>query len=789
MNEHMLSGCCSTPLSSYLKSIAVLRLLSVQKDAKVKGCWKGNSFCILSSLTRDEIEAFFCTEYSPTPIVAPWNGGSGFSPGDSREGIEAILGSTDPRFALYRKVIETVKSWPEMPKPPERVGDITQTLSAAAGEMRPGKARNDIEQLLQGIASSAPSPEALGGAKPEAMLLKDVESLARKKGGVAQKALTSWWNAIKKARTRCTSLERGDNKDLLLSLCRVRLPEEALEWIDAAYALRSDGSASYNPILAIGGIDARLEFSNNFMQRVSELLLTAKTEQSKSHLRSALFGDVTVGLISGKIGQYDPGRAGGFNQGAEVETKDFKINPWDFVLMLEGTLLLAGALARRSLAEADTLASPFTVRFSSVGFTSSGTDSSRHETWLPLWQKPSSYQEVKHLFSEGRSTVGKKQARTGLDFSLAVGTLGVDRGIEAFERYAYLKRKGDNYIALPAGRLPVRYKPELELLEELDQVTFPLDRFLREFKNVPATFSTARRQIDEAAFACSKEPGPLLFADLVRALGKMERLLATRDRAKKPALSRPLLGLSPRWIMQCDDGSVEVRIAASIASIRGTGKVGPIRCNMSEVNPESPSRWAESNKQVAWFGSSLVERLSRVLARRMMDAERLSAPHIPLEAHLELSPCDLMPFLSGSTDDNKLEELLWGFTLIKRRKDEISEVRQVWRHPLEVSPISRTLALLKLLHSPHKIRDVLIRFESRAIQLLFAGRVLDACSVAIHRMKVSELKPFAVTYEEKLHPMRLLACLLVPVSEQRKMEALVLEKKTDRDSLEGAADV
>ena len=74
MHEHILQGCRTRPIASYLKAIGLLRLLAEQKDPQAKGWWQGENFSIRTILERDELEAFFCDEYAPTPIVAPWNG-------------------------------------------------------------------------------------------------------------------------------------------------------------------------------------------------------------------------------------------------------------------------------------------------------------------------------------------------------------------------------------------------------------------------------------------------------------------------------------------------------------------------------------------------------------------------------------------------------------------------------------------------------------------------------------------------------------------------------------------
>ena len=50
--------------------------------------------------------------------------------------------------------------------------------------------------------------------------------------------------------------------------------------------------------------------------------------------------------------------------------------------------------------------------------------------------------EVKHLFAEGRAQLGRRQARTAVEFALAVNLLGVSRGVKSFVRYGFLKRNG-----------------------------------------------------------------------------------------------------------------------------------------------------------------------------------------------------------------------------------------------------------------------------------------------------------------------------------------------------------
>ena len=100
METHILTGCRPTPLASYLKAVGIMRILWDQKDRSLQGWWENETFILKTDLDQASLEKFFCEEYCPTPIVSPWNGGSGFDLGDSMEAKDAITGTTDKRFAL-----------------------------------------------------------------------------------------------------------------------------------------------------------------------------------------------------------------------------------------------------------------------------------------------------------------------------------------------------------------------------------------------------------------------------------------------------------------------------------------------------------------------------------------------------------------------------------------------------------------------------------------------------------------------------------------------------------------
>src|SRR3954451_3274933 len=76
--EHVLHACAPVPLAGYLKALGVFRLVAEQADPVARGLWRDERFVLCTRLSEDELIRFFVDNYQPTPVVSPWNGGSGF---------------------------------------------------------------------------------------------------------------------------------------------------------------------------------------------------------------------------------------------------------------------------------------------------------------------------------------------------------------------------------------------------------------------------------------------------------------------------------------------------------------------------------------------------------------------------------------------------------------------------------------------------------------------------------------------------------------------------------------
>lgn len=108
MPDLTLDGCRSRPLAGYLKTLGITRVLSHQLDGEVRVRWNHDTFEVSSDLDADGLRSFWLDHYVPTPVLSPWNGGSGFYPRGNTTAVEnltTIEGSTDQRLEPYRELI------------------------------------------------------------------------------------------------------------------------------------------------------------------------------------------------------------------------------------------------------------------------------------------------------------------------------------------------------------------------------------------------------------------------------------------------------------------------------------------------------------------------------------------------------------------------------------------------------------------------------------------------------------------------------------------------------------
>ena len=71
-------------------------------------------------------------------------------------------------------------------------------------------------------------------------------------------------------------------------------------------------------------------------------------------------------------------------------------------------------------------------------------------------------------------------------------------------------------------------------------------------------------------------------------------------------------------------------------------------------------QWTERGGHVVWAGGDLARNLGAILIRRTMDAQKAGETPLPLASLFPTSLADIAAFTTGQTDDQKLEDLVWG---------------------------------------------------------------------------------------------------------------------------------
>ncbi len=763
MNEPLsLDGCTPEPLMGYLKALGVLRLVSEQKDPEARGFWADGVFKLTTSLDRGGLVAFFRDEYKPTALLAPWNSGSGFyikldldqllkSGGsdvvfksrDVVDAINAIESSDTERLATYRRQIRQTK---------QALGQLAERVNFATALAKP---------LHMWTVAKFKSDQK--NAKDDA---------------------TKVLNAMMLFRSGEETFSIGkDAKDKFVSDLRGKvLTDDGLFWLDAALAMRTGQkkNRTESPTLGSGGNIGNSDFSARFAQLLPEVMPLRGGDPvpagSEAWLTAALFGTPAPQLGKVSVDQFDPGKAGGANgtQGMEAAPT---LNPWDYLLMMEGAIALAGNTSRRLGAGRAGATFPFVVESSSAGHGSVGSDKTRGEAWLPLWTSPTIYGEVKLLLSEGRAEVGRVRARSGLTFAQAVAGLGVDRGIRSFVRYEFQERLGQSYIATPVGRFDVPNAPidGIELVRALNPLINSLQMAADD--NAPARFSTAVRRIEAAVFDFCKYGGKARLTAILAAFGRAERELAVGDmKPEKRRIRRPLAGLPAGWLKAANDGSAEFSLARGVAFLHiGLKGTGPARQYIEPVNYNPKFRswaWGERGGHVVWGSGDLARNLSAVVVRRLMDSEKNGEPTPPFGSSFPVTLPDISAFVNSETDDDKLEDLLWGLSLIDHGQE--------WELPALCgrAELPRAYALTKLTLLPRSIdwgpSPVTVKPEPAIAAKLRAGDVQGACEVALRRLRASGFSPIGGFLADGsrrdidwasggVPPERLLAALLFPI--------------------------
>ncbi len=495
---------------------------------------------------------------------------------------------------------------------------------------------------------------------------------------------------------------QGPNKARLVALLRARVPEPALRWIDAAIVMSGD-NLRFPPLLGTGGNDGRLDFTNTFMRRLVggkrknlfDASSGAPTLHCREQLENSLFRLPIRTMFDSPAGQFSPG-AGGPNATIGYKSKPL-INPWDYVLMLEGASMFASAATRRHESSILSRASfPFTVKASGAG--DGGVDASdeadsRAEFWAPLWNRSASFREVDALFNEGRAVSNGQTSVDGLSFAHAIASLGVSRGISEFQRYGFLQRAGKAYYAAALGRRSAEASPGAGLYSDLNSRGWlkTVQRYSRG-QNQPAALRSATKALEDSLFDVLRPNSSYrTVAATLEAIGQLAMWLSKSPVGQKEVPPPPLL--SGTWMDLANDGSPEFGIAAALAGLgldlpdvpgNQSQCVPPMAAHLAPLtdslrdgfermtfftgNKLRRNRsWSSdpSPPTVVWVSGELVQNMIAILERRFVETSIRGLAEKPLGSARFARLPDIAAFLKGDFDDRRCSALLAGLVWAK----------------------------------------------------------------------------------------------------------------------------
>ncbi len=740
IHVHALDGCAPAPLAHYLKALGALRLVAEQADPEARGWWDGERFRLATALDAPQLREFFLHRYAPTPFVSPWLRGSGFfKPNDP--GLKPVEAATSSRFSPFSIGIKASRAF---------LDELAQADTAVREIKAETKQKGLTKAQREQLRDQPDYKQRLAAAERLFKTLKaDVIPTLRK----------SW---------------RGLHQ----------------QWLNVALVVQDEGDARYPAMLGSGGNDGNLDFGNNFMQRLGDVFELAAAQAgprpaAQGWLHAALWGEPAVGCLQDRaVGQFLPGGAGGANSvnGAEGTSQ---LNPFDFILMMEGCLLFTAHAVKRLDAQAtQRAAAPFVMAAQAAGYASAGKadESARGEQWMPLWSQPLTLSEARRLFAEGRAQIGSGTATQPLDMARAVARLGTARGIVAFQRYGYIVRNGESNLAVPLGRFSVqpRVSPHVGCLDDLAVWISRLRRSAAD-KDATARLATAAQRIGDAAFDAAQDPDtPMRWQHLLLALAKVEAVMRTGSGFKV----QPVPALRPQWVEAADDGTPEFRLALSLAlqarAFRRDGRpLDAVRQHWLPLDRQRPGRFATTGEatsprlarlpEVVMEGRDGIADAIALLQRRLVTAQGDGAAGFGLrpapraEAFIE----DITTWLRGRVDADRTLALARALMALHR-----GDWAEQW---IKLKPPARSdepwpddaWACIRLACSPWPLPDGSApRCNPAILRRLATGQAGPALELALRRLQAHGIRPRVRTTTASPLTARLWASALAfPLSE------------------------
>jgi CRISPR-associated protein Csx17 len=722
LHVHKLEGCAPTPLAHYLKALAILRLVSEQRDLKARGFWKDEAFWLVTDLSRDDVVRFFLDEYRPTPILSPWNGGSGFyfreekskekdetgkraktglrnEPTAATRALASLLASTSDRLRPYRECAAVAKS-------------VVESLELTQA---PGDA--DKARLIATLRSRLPDVRWIDASVTS---LGDDFECAPLVGSGGNDGNEDFSKNFLERILSLIGPEAGETRALLLSSLFAEAAPGAFDFAPGQFF--PGGNA---------GVNAGVGFSGKPTSNPWEYVFALEGALAFAGAASRRFESLTGGAAFPFAVRVDPA---GYSSAGEADREGSRFEVWlpiwqqatdlagVIALLGDGRVRVDGADARRSVDVARAIASFGTSRGVS-GF------------------------ERTAFFTRNGN----------MHYAVPAG------------RWA-------------ASSQP---RKELDLLHDVGRWVDRLRR-IAQGGSAPQTLMSAIHVIDEALLGvCRAGSDSRNWEALLIAIGRGENALLHSPRIAGDPKNEltPLPQLRVQWLSAIDDNSPEFRLAAALASqevtllLKGREIRKPVSAHWMPLDRAIPaSRFATdasglvSDPDVVCTGDDLERDCIALLRRRVQMAPALKNRGLgvyPLEG-AEARLTDVMAFLSGDVDDRRILALARPLMALKWSEGTAQARRLAPRVVAgDTSRVDAAYAVARVTHlpSPQALRSSMpIRLDAEPIARLVAGQLWPAMDVCLRRLASSGFVPVVHFFAgDRRYARRLAAALAFPI--------------------------
>ena len=280
-------------------------------------------------------------------------------------------------------------------------------------------------------------------------------------------------------------------------------------------------------------------------------------------------------------------------------------------------------------------------------------------------------------------------------------------------------------------------------------------------KGAPASLIRLVRSLDAQIMKFCTSPTNVNLMQVAIVMGHLEKYASLLDD------TTPLSHLSGEWLAGCYDETAEFRLAASIASIQANQTI-PIRENLEDINM-SKLKFQRSRSRAWNANDTTLRNMERVLLRRVLEGNMKSSSKMPLDGYIPAEMHDIVMFLHGKLNLEKIGELILPLSFINMAPG----IDYPWKNKRigDYIPLPEAYLLLKLIYPPYPGYD--IPHDTSILNLLQAGRASVAYERGVYVLRShgllpkTSLKAYRIGFKSMPETVsrHVMASLLFPVSD------------------------